>query len=38
LFVCLLQQQPPNQPPHHGFYESLCSITVHVVEEDFLAS
>ncbi len=37
LFVCCSGNPPINQP-HHGFYESLCSITVHVVEEDFLAS
>jgi hypothetical protein len=39
LLVCLLVCcNPPINQPHHGFYESLCSITVHVVEEDFLAS
>jgi hypothetical protein len=41
LFVCLFvcsNSNPPINQLHHGFYESLCSITVHVVEEDFLAS
>ncbi len=35
-FAC--NSNPPITQPHHGFYESLYSITVHVVEEDFLAS